>query len=267
MDKSIEDVRPELKTLWGVSPVSTCIPFASESDVKKALIELTKPWPRDEIRWRVGPLNKDKNKTVPLAYVDARTVMDRLDNVMGAYWQDKYEFHGTRTICYLSLKLGGEWITRSDGAGDSDMEAEKGGISDAFKRASVKWGMGRELYELKCKWVPIDEYKKIVGDPWNNLIGGVVENGVHDDDSRNEAKLLWLKQIYAKMDKVGSLQELQECFTEKEKDYVNKTLVKLDPIACAQVKKRKKELEDKFKRDSEEELEEIDRNHVAQWGS
>jgi len=134
---------------------------------------LTLPWSRDEVRWRAGSYNSDKTKALPLAYVDARSVMDRLDNIVGAAnWQDRYEFHGSRIICYLSIKINDEWITKADGAGDSNVEAEKGGISDAFKRAAVKWGMGRELYELKCKWMPIDAYKQIVGDPWNNLVKG-----------------------------------------------------------------------------------------------
>ncbi len=140
--------------------------------MSKDIIEvLTKPWQHDEIKWRVGSLTKDKTKTKPLAYIDARTVMERLDAAVGVEnWQDRYEFHGTRTLCYLSIRLNGEWITKSDGAGDSDIESEKGGLSDAFKRASVKWGMGRELYEMKTRWMPVDEYKQMVGDPWDFVI-------------------------------------------------------------------------------------------------
>lgn len=46
-----------------------------------------------------------------------------------------------------------EWVTKADGAGDSDVEAEKGAISDALKRAAVKWGIGRYLYDLGNIWV------------------------------------------------------------------------------------------------------------------
>ncbi len=132
---------------------------------------LTLPWQLEEIKWRVGALTKDKTKTKPLAYIDARTVMERLDKAVGVEnWQDRYEFHGARTVCYLSIRLKDEWITKADGAGDSDIESEKGGLSDAFKRASVKWGMGRELYEMKTRWMPVDEYKQMVGDPWDFVI-------------------------------------------------------------------------------------------------
>lgn len=140
-------------------------------EVDDIIKRLTEPWDRKLIKWRVGSVNKTKDKAIPLAYVDARVVMDKLDCVVGAInWQDKYEFDGKRTICYLSLRLNGEWITKADGAGDSNIEAEKGGLSDAFKRASVKWGLGRELYDLKAKWMPIDEYGKLIGDPWEYLI-------------------------------------------------------------------------------------------------
>ena len=84
-----------------------------------------------------------------LAYIDARSVMKRLDDVMGIDgWQDSYKSIENRTICELSLKINGVWITKSDGAGDTKIEGAKGGISDSFKRAAVKFGIGRYLYYL-----------------------------------------------------------------------------------------------------------------------
>jgi hypothetical protein len=38
------------------------------------------------------------------------------------------------------------WISRCDGADDTNIEGAKGGLSDAFKRAAVKFGIGRYLY-------------------------------------------------------------------------------------------------------------------------
>lgn len=121
------------------------------------LADLHKPFPPNEIEWRVGSTNSDKTRGLALAYLTARHVMERLDSVCGAAnWQDRYEFHGGRTVCYLSIKIGDEWITKADGAGDSDVEAEKGAISDALKRAAVKWGIGRYLYDLGQTWVSIE---------------------------------------------------------------------------------------------------------------
>jgi len=123
---------------------------------------LAEPFEPKQVSWRVGSTNKDKTKGLALAYIDARDVMERLDAVLGpANWQDKYEVHGGKTICYLSLRVSGEWITKADAAGDSAVEAEKGAISDAFKRAAVKWGVGRYLYDLGNTWVELENQKFI----------------------------------------------------------------------------------------------------------
>ena len=124
---------------------------------------LAEPFDPSLVSWRVGQISKkDNTKARALAYLDARDVMRRLDEVVSpANWQDRYEFHGARTVCYLSLRIGGEWITKADGAGDTDIEGEKGAISDALKRAAVKWGIGRYLYDIDSPWVTINQWKQI----------------------------------------------------------------------------------------------------------
>lgn len=140
------------------------------------LAALAAEFPREAISWRAQNVTRDGTKAMALAYIDARDVMDRLDAVVGAAnWQDRYEVHGPKTICYLSLRIDGEWITKADGAGDSDVEAEKGAISDALKRAAVRWGIGRYLYALPAPWVPCESYQKNdkfywtkwLGNPWD----------------------------------------------------------------------------------------------------
>lgn len=122
------------------------------------LSALSAPFPPEEIEWRIGSTNADKTKGLALAYITSRHVMDRLDEVAGpANWQDRYEVHGPRCICYLSIRVNDEWITKADGAGDTHVEAEKGGISDALKRAAVKWGIGRYLYDLGNVWVDCEQ--------------------------------------------------------------------------------------------------------------
>lgn len=142
---------------------------------------LSAEFPREAISWRAQSLTKEGTKAMALAYIDARDVMDRLDAVCGPEnWQDRYEFHGPRTVCYLSIRVNNEWICKADGAGDSDVEAEKGAISDALKRAAVKWGIGRYLYALDAPWVPCESYdksgklywKRWTADPWSFVKGG-----------------------------------------------------------------------------------------------
>lgn len=121
--------------------------------------KLKEPFPESSVSWRVGSTNSDKSKGIALAYIDARDVMKRLDEVFGpTNWQDAYtETQKGRLLCTLSLRIeSGEWVSKSDGAGDTDVEGEKGAISDAFKRAAVKWGIGRYLYDLGNEWVTIE---------------------------------------------------------------------------------------------------------------
>jgi hypothetical protein len=137
--------------------------------------QLAAEFPRDLVSWRCQTVSSS-NKGLALAYIDARDVMRRLDAVVGPEnWSDRYEVHGAKTICYLSVRINGEWVVKADGAGDTDVEAEKGSISDAFKRAAVKWGVGRYLYDLDAPWVPCEVnekngkkfWKKWTADPWS----------------------------------------------------------------------------------------------------
>lgn len=115
--------------------------------------QLSAPFPADAIHWRVGATNGDKTKGIALAYIDARDVFDRFDSVVGPEnWETRIEETAKgRVLCALTV-LG---TTKTDGAGDTDMEGDKGGISDAIKRAAVQFGVGRYLYRLPNVWVPI----------------------------------------------------------------------------------------------------------------
>ena len=124
--------------------------------------QLKAPFDPQVISWRVGPTTKDKKKGIALAYVDARDVMKRLDDVCGDLWACRYPFMG---CCEVGVKTGDEWVWRSNGAGTTDIEADKGQYSDAFKRAAVLWGVARYLYYLPNVWCELDQYKKIITPP------------------------------------------------------------------------------------------------------
>lgn len=120
--------------------------------------DLFLPFPARSISWRVGATSGDKTKAIALAYVDARDVMKRLDSVCGAAgWQCRYPWSdGKRLVCEVGVKIGDDWLWKANGCGDTDVEAEKGAMSDAFKRAAVLWGIAQYLYELPNTWVPIE---------------------------------------------------------------------------------------------------------------
>src|SRR5690606_38042070 len=52
---------------------------------------------------------------------------------------------------------GDEWVTKWDGAENTEKEAVKGGLSGAMKRAAVQWGIGRYLYQLEEGWANVHE--------------------------------------------------------------------------------------------------------------
>jgi len=124
-----------------------------KADQGTALINALKaPFDPRVIHWRVGATSQDKKSGIALAYLNARDVMKRLDDVCGLHWQCDYPFEG---CCRIGIKIDDEWIWKANGAGASDIEAEKGQFSDAFKRAAVLWGIGRYLYYLPNEWVAI----------------------------------------------------------------------------------------------------------------
>lgn len=131
------------------------------------LAKLREEFPQGQVTFRPGKITSDGAKGLPLAYIDARDVMERLDSIMGCDWKDEYYFNGVRTMCRILLKINNEWIGREDGAGDTNIEGEKGGLSDAFKRAAVKWGVGRYLYDLSFMYAPVDKYKKFIDDDFD----------------------------------------------------------------------------------------------------
>lgn len=148
--------------------------------------KLTAPFPQEAVSWRAQTVTKDGTKAMALAYIDARDVMNRLDEVCSpAGWQCKYSHANGKTVCDIGIRVFGpppikdglgswEWVWKADGAGDSDIEAEKGALSDAFKRAAVRWGIGRYLYNMEAVWVPCEsreyngkhQFVKFTTDPW-----------------------------------------------------------------------------------------------------
>lgn len=154
-------------------------------------------FPRDKIHWRAQSLTKDGNKAMALAYLDARDVMDRLDSVCGPDgWQTEHYDCGGKMGCKIGIRspdvhihpetneVTYQWIWKSDGAGETQVEADKGAFSGALKRAAVMWGIGRYLYNMPTIWVPCDSYKK--GDKfywkgWNVNPWDLVKNFNHED--------------------------------------------------------------------------------------
>lgn len=122
------------------------------------LKQLALPFDQKDVDFRIGQAGNREGKpwAKVLAYIDARAVMDRLDEIVGpGNWKDRYWVQGTGNMCGLSVRVNGEWVEKVDGSEETDIEAFKGGISKALVRAAVKWGIGRYLYNLGDGWANI----------------------------------------------------------------------------------------------------------------
>lgn len=112
-------------------------------------------------KFRIQSYSKNKPSAQCVAYIDARDVMDLLDQVCGVEnWQCSYKEIKNNIYCEISIFINGQWVSKMDCGTESKTEAEKGEASDSFKRAAVKWGIGRFLYEIPMQFVKTDAVKE-----------------------------------------------------------------------------------------------------------
>jgi len=117
------------------------------SDARTVWELLAAPLPPETIRQR-------DDKGTPIRYIDARTVIERLNEVCPGEWHfetdllhvpsgekgDKWVFKGRLTVC---------GVTQEDvGMNDNEQyfDPPKSAVSDALKRCAVHFGIGIELY-------------------------------------------------------------------------------------------------------------------------
>ena len=135
---------------------------------EKELGKLNAPTPKNEIKYRPGSTFNwaEKKYARMLAYVDARYVQDKLDEIVGiGNWENRYS-RDEKGILFCTITITFErkdgvvgTISKTDCGTESNIEKEKGRASDAFKRACVAWGIGRFLYRLDIQTLPTKDYK------------------------------------------------------------------------------------------------------------
>jgi len=182
-------------------------------------------------KWRVQEAKEHGANCV--AYIDARDVMNRLDDVCGiGAWQTKYESHNGNLYCSVGIKVDNEWVWKTDCGSESNVEKEKGEASDAFKRAAVQWGVGRFLYSLPIKrlkttkkgekYYPVDNSGNII---WSKedlttfINAGQSTPKKKAIPSDKEADLIkWAVSNKKSVDDVKALYEMSAAFEAKLKE-------------------------------------------------
>lgn len=107
---------------------------------------LGRPIPRDLVKERTQGGRR-------LSYITARTVLNRLDAVVGPenWWATFAPWGDNGVQCCLTIRTPDDrTVTKCDVGGFAGMsdagDDEKSGASDALKRAAIHFGIGRELY-------------------------------------------------------------------------------------------------------------------------
>ena len=140
------------------------MPSINDQTPQTILAAFVAPFPLPEVRFL--PQAVHGNRALAIAYITARAVMDRLDQVVGVDgWHDAYEILPDHlVVCRLRVRVAGEWIEKADVGNTSEQPDDgdrlKAAFSDALKRAAVKFGIGRYLYRIPQQWVDYDPAKK-----------------------------------------------------------------------------------------------------------
>jgi len=137
-----------------------------------ALERLRAPFPDADIEWKPGATTKDRQKGLAMPFLTNRAIQDRLDEVCGpANWKNTFKAGPAGgVLCGIAVNVTGDpmaprWITKWDGADNTDYQGVKGGLSAAMKRAAVQWGIGRYLYDMPSQWVPLDARGRFARQP------------------------------------------------------------------------------------------------------
>ncbi len=137
-----------------------------QKDARTIQQELARPFAPEDLEWRLQRAIESQMRGIAVPYVTNRAIQARLDDVVGPDgWYNEYKpWHRAgqkdAQICGISIyfQQQKQWLTKWDGADDSDFESVKGGLSDSMKRAAVQWGIGgRVLYSMDTVWVDIEK--------------------------------------------------------------------------------------------------------------
>jgi len=137
------------------------------------------PFPAEAVHWKPQKVSPQGSRALAVAYLDAREVAGRLDEVVGPLgWQILHQVLGDQVMTGIGIRdpANGSWVWKWDGGFvgraeedqrdpgggnpvrrlDAEEKARKGTLSDGLKRAAVLWGIGRYLYRLPKVWVAYD---------------------------------------------------------------------------------------------------------------
>lgn len=197
--------------------------------IKELADKLRAPFNPEDISWKPQTVNYSAKTALAVAYADPRAYVDRLNDVFGVGgWMDRYTFIATPFTKFIKGKTAWgdkpatedklvagdkvivvatidvpEFNISISSTGDSDASDDNAATSaeaQAFKRAAMKLGLGRYLYDLPKVTARYDKGKWLDGPP--NLpdwalpkyhceeCKGEVKSATHKDQTFSVAHLL-----------------------------------------------------------------------------
>lgn len=105
----------------------------------------------DQIEWRISDFTQAARdtETVIIPYLQATAIRNRLDTLLGQEnWTSEIQHIPNGMICKLSIRINGEWVSKSDCSQETKEFSSMGASTRAFVRAAAVWGIGRYLYEM-----------------------------------------------------------------------------------------------------------------------
>lgn len=197
--------------------------------------KLREPFSIKLIKFKPQSTNKEKTQCLPVAFIDARDVSQRLDDAVGPH---NWEFHIQEVIQNakvasivgaLRLKVGTEWIQKSDiGEASQDITSYKAAASDALKRCAVQFGVFRYAYDLKFEWTELNG-KKMKQKPalpyWAlsesdktcEACGVHLDEYIEDNTGNKKEAGSWISQVYYRTGKILCY----ECAVKRAKGLLN----------------------------------------------
>jgi hypothetical protein len=126
------------------------IPTGGFDSFRDAAVHLRRPFTPEAVKFKVqttfGPREDKKaprTGCLIVAYIDARLAVERLNLVCPA-WEDEYTATSQPKFLQCSLTVCG--LTRKDVGEAAGLSKDQ--VSDALKRAAVKFGVGVSLYAI-----------------------------------------------------------------------------------------------------------------------
>jgi len=134
----------------------------TEKNLQSVMAALAAPFPVEDIYWKPQAMTRDRKKALAVPYADGRAYEDCLNQVVPGDWASNVTFTPAppKIVCTVTLTVCRITRTGDGEASLSDENAATGAYAQAFKRAAMRFGLGRYLYDLSSPWVAYDQEHK-----------------------------------------------------------------------------------------------------------